>query len=157
MPNVTTAAVFFNRWFNAQRRPEFLVSGWCRCLSLGPQGRGPKIVDWLSDPQRALVDCQQLTRTVMQLCTSKYPASLDVLWSIGMSMILLFLFLQAASEHSFFLSVAILAAALAACLLCMDSMARGMCFGRSSDAPILSDSSEEPRYSIVSPSYPGLA
>lgn len=107
--NVTTAAVFFNRWFTHSGAPSFLYLAGVGAYLWAHKGGVQRSLTGFLIPRGLLLIALQLTRTVMQLCTSKYPASLDVLWSIGMSMILLSFFSKLPRSILLFLSVAILA------------------------------------------------
>lgn len=107
--NVTTVFVFFNRWITHSGAPIFLYLAGVGAYLWSYKGGVQRSLTGFLMPRGLLLIALQLTRTVMQLCTSKYPASLDVLWSIGMSMILLSFFSKLPRRILLFLSVAILA------------------------------------------------
>jgi uncharacterized membrane protein len=107
--NVTTASVFFNRWITHSGAPIFLYLAGVGAYLWAHKGGVQRSLTGFLIPRGLLLITLQLTRTVMQLFTSKYPASLDVLWSIGMSMILLSFFSKLPRSILLFLSVAILA------------------------------------------------
>lgn len=107
--NVTTPSVFFNRWITHSGAPSFLYLAGVGAYLWAHKGGVQKSLTGFLIPRGLLLIALQLTRTVMQLFTSKYPASLDVLWSIGMSMILLSFFSKLPRSILLFLSVVILA------------------------------------------------
>ena len=107
--NVTTASIFFNRWITHSGAPTFLYLAGVGAYLWAHKGGVQRSLTGFLIPRGLLLIALQLTRTVMQLFTSKYPASLDVLWSIGMSMILLSFFSKLPRSILLFLSVAILA------------------------------------------------
>ena len=107
--NATTASVFFNRWITHSGAPSFLYLAGVGAYLWAHKGGVQRSLTGFLIPRGLLLIALQLTRTVMQLFTSKYPASLDVLWSIGMSMILLSFFSRLPRSILLFLSVVILA------------------------------------------------
>lgn len=107
--NVTTASVFFNRWITHSGAPIFLFLAGVGAYLWAHKGGVQRSLTGFLIPRGLLLIALQLTRTVMQLFTSDYPASLDVLWSIGMSMILLSFFSKLPRSILLILSVAILA------------------------------------------------
>jgi len=107
--NATTASVFFNRWITHSGAPSFLYLAGVGAYLWAHKGGVQRSLTGFLIPRGLLLIALQLTRTVMQLFTSKYPASLDVLWSIGMSMILLSFFSRLPRRILLFLSVVILA------------------------------------------------
>jgi uncharacterized membrane protein len=107
--NVTTVFVFFNRWITHSGAPIFLFLAGVGAYLWAHKGGVQRSLAGFLIPRGLLLIALQLTRTVMQLFTSKYPASLDVLWSIGMSMILLSFFSRVPRSILLVLSVAILA------------------------------------------------
>jgi uncharacterized membrane protein len=107
--NATTVFVFFNRWITHSGAPIFLFLAGVGAYLWAHKGGVQRSLAGFLIPRGLLLIALQLTRTVMQLFTSKYPASLDVLWSIGMSMILLSFFSRLPRSILLVLSVAILA------------------------------------------------
>lgn len=106
--NVTTVSAFINRWITLSAAPIFLYLAGVGAYLWAHKGGGERSLTGFLIPRGLLLIALQLTRTVMQLFTSKYPASLDVLWSIGMSMILLSFFSKLPRRILLFLSVVIL-------------------------------------------------
>lgn len=107
--NTSTVFVFFNRWITHSGAPAFLfLAGVGACLWARKGGGGRALAGFLI-PRGLLLIALQMVRTVMQLFTSRYPASLDVLWSIGMSMILLSFFSRLPRSLLVMVGVAILA------------------------------------------------
>ena len=107
--NVTTAFIFFNRWFTHSGAPIFLFLAGVGAYLWAHKGGVRRSLGGFLIPRGLLLIALQLVRTVMQLFTSEYPASLDVLWSIGMSMILLSFFSKLPRNLLLLMSVAILA------------------------------------------------
>jgi uncharacterized membrane protein len=107
--NVTTVFVFFNRWFTHSGAPIFLYLAGVGAYLWAHKGGVQRSLGSFLIPRGVLLIALQLVRTVMQLFTSEYPASLDVLWSIGMSMILLSFFSKLPRNMLLLMSVAILA------------------------------------------------
>lgn len=107
--DVTTVFVFFNRWFTHSGAPIFLFLAGVGAYLWAHKGGVRRPLAGFLIPRGLLLIALQLTRTVMQLFTSKYPASLDVLWSIGISMILLSFFSTLPRKMLVVVSVLILA------------------------------------------------
>ncbi|PKN42144.1 MAG: hypothetical protein CVU60_07960 [Deltaproteobacteria bacterium HGW-Deltaproteobacteria-18] len=106
--DATTVFIFFNRWFTHSGAPIFLFLAGVGAYLWSYKGGVKRSLGSFLIPRGLLLIALQLVRTVMQLLTSEYAASLDVLWSIGMSMILLSFFSNLPRNVLVFLSIAIL-------------------------------------------------